>query len=96
MSALFSPALVFGFLLSLVYAALFHLWRGRSVGELILFILAAPLGFGLGQLAGMVTQIDGLQIGQVHTLEASVGAWAALILVRIAAGAPSRPAHRKD
>jgi hypothetical protein len=65
-----------------IYAALFHLWRGRTLGELPLFLLAALVGFVLGELAGDAIGLDILTIGPIHVVEASLGSWVALFIAR--------------
>lgn len=84
MSALLSPGLLLGLLVSVGYAALFHLWRGRGLRDLILFIVASVLGFGVGQFVGAFTQLPWLQIGEVHMVEATVGSWLALAVLTLA------------
>lgn len=82
MNALLNPTLLLGLLLSAGYAALFHLWTGRTLRGLILYLIASGLGFGIGQWAGQATGFDFLQIGQLHLLETAVGAFLALLIVR--------------
>ncbi len=78
MPVLLSPPLVLGLLVSIGYASLYHLWGGHSIRDLLLYLVAAGFGFIVGQTVGVITKIDLLQIGQVHMLEASIGAWLAL------------------
>lgn len=82
-SVLLSPPLVLGLLVSIGYASLYHLWGGRSVRDLLLYLVAAGFGFIVGQTVGVITKIDLLQIGQVHMLEASIGAWLVLVGVSL-------------
>ncbi len=82
MNLIFSPALFLSVLLAIGYACLLHLWSGRNLRELLLFLLMALLGFGLGQLLGGWSQAPG-QIGQVHMVEASAGAWLLLLATRV-------------
>lgn len=77
-----NPALVFGLLLSAGYAALFHLWTGKSLRNLVVYLFAAVLGFGAGQWAGQLLQLDLLRIGQLYLIETGLGALLALLLVR--------------
>ncbi|GAB4531496.1 MAG: hypothetical protein Kow0063_10810 [Anaerolineae bacterium] len=77
-----SPALLLSALIAVIYAALFHLWRGRTFRELPLYILASGLGFGLGQLIGNATGLDIFMIGALHIIEASLGSWVALFIAR--------------
>ena len=79
MTGWLQPGLLLGLLLSIGYAALFHLWNGRSVRQLMLYVVASVVGFAIGQAIGAFTEISLLQIGQVHTVEATIGAWLALI-----------------
>jgi hypothetical protein len=82
MLAIVPPALLLGILLSVAYASLLHLWKGRSLRDLLLYLVAAAVGFAVGQLLGVLLQIPLPQIGQVHVVEASIFAWLALIGVR--------------
>ena len=84
MSGLASPALVISVLLGVAYAAAFHFWRGRTVRDFFIYLATALLGFGAGQLIGAFTQIGWLEIGEVHVVEATIGAWAALFAVHLA------------
>lgn len=77
-TSLIAPSLLLSILMSVGYGALFHLWRGRTFRDLILFIIVAVVGFGVGQLAGTLIRTPLLQVGEVHMLEATVGAWLAL------------------
>jgi hypothetical protein len=75
------PALLLSGLISTAYGALFHLWRGGDVRRLALFLVAAWIGFGLGQLAGALIGWNGAMLGDVHFAEATVGSWLALLVV---------------
>ena len=76
------PALLLGILLSVAYATVLHLWKGRSLRDLLLYLIASAGGFAAGQLLGLLLQIPLPRIGQVHVFEASVFAWVALVGVR--------------
>lgn len=82
MLAYVPPALLLSLLLSVVYAAILHLWKGRSFQDLFLYLIASAGGFAAGQLLGLLLQIPLPRIGQVHVIEATVFAWLALIGVR--------------
>jgi hypothetical protein len=82
MLALVPPALLLAILLSVAYASLLHLWKGRSLRDLLLYLVASAGGFAIGQLLGLLLQIPLPRIGQVHVVEATVFAWVALIGVR--------------
>ncbi|GIV80502.1 MAG: hypothetical protein KatS3mg050_4896 [Litorilinea sp.] len=82
MGLMVPPSLLLAALIAVGYASLFHLWGGRSVRDLLLYVVAAGVGFALGQLLGLATQVSFFQIGQLHLVEASIGAWLALIGAR--------------
>jgi hypothetical protein len=82
MLAFVPPALLLAILLSVAYASLLHLWKGRSLRDLLLYLLASTGGFAIGQLLGLLLQIPLPRIGQIHVVEASIFAWIALIGVR--------------
>lgn len=44
------PSLLFGFLISTLYGAAFHLWRGGGAGRLSLYLLLGWAGFWVGHL----------------------------------------------
>jgi len=69
------PALVMILVLSILYGALFHLWKGVSLRDLGAYILFALLGFIAGQLIGAGLHLDVLKLGQVHLIEGSLFAW---------------------
>lgn len=76
-------SLILGLLFSICYASLFHIWIGRSERDLILFLLTAAVGFGIGHLLGTILQINLWRIGQLYMLEGSIGAWLAMIGVQL-------------
>ncbi len=82
MNALLNPTILFALVLGVGYAALFHLWTGRTLRDLAVYLLASFVGVGLGQWIGQIGGLDFLRIGQLHILETTVGALLALILVR--------------
>jgi hypothetical protein len=82
MLAFVPPALLLGILLSVAYASFLHLWKGRSLHDLLLYVMASAVGFAVGQLLGLLLQIPLPRIGQVHVIEASIFAWIALVGVR--------------
>jgi hypothetical protein len=82
MLAYVPPALLLSLLLSVAYAAILHLWKGRSFQDLLLYLVASAGGFAVGQLLGLLLQIPLPRIGQVHVIEATIFAWLALIGVR--------------
>ncbi len=81
-----SPGIVLSVLLSVGYASLFHLWGGRNLRDLGIFLIVALVGFGAGQVIGIFTDINLLRIGPVHALEATIVAWLGLILAKLVMG----------
>ena len=76
------PAVLLAALLAGAYGAVFHMWRGRTFRELPLYLVAAVLGFGLGQLAGNAANLDIFTVGSLHVIEASLGSWGLLFIAR--------------
>jgi hypothetical protein len=75
-----SPGLVFAALLATAYGAGFHLLFGGRLAKLVLYLLAAWMGFALGQWVGGILGLAILDVGPVHAFTASLGAWLALFL----------------
>jgi hypothetical protein len=46
------PSILVGIIISSLYGAIFHLWRGKSLGRLILYIILAWIGFWIGHFIG--------------------------------------------
>jgi hypothetical protein len=79
-TALLSPALVLGAVLSTIYAALFHLWQRGTMTALRRYLIAAWLGFAAGHLLGGMLGFQWLQVGDLNALSGTVGAVAALLI----------------
>lgn len=75
-----ASALVLGFLLATAYGAGFHVLLGGPSRRIILYLIAAWLGFSLGHILGDLLNIELFKLGALHLFTASVGAWIALIL----------------
>ena len=65
-----TPALIFGFLLSTLFAAAFHFWRGGGPGRLLLYLLLAWIGFWAGQYLAEQTGLTLGDLGQLHLIPA--------------------------
>ncbi|MBK8985754.1 MAG: hypothetical protein IPM39_06675 [Chloroflexi bacterium] len=74
-----ASALVLGFLLSTAYGAGFHFILGGPARRIILYLLAAWMGFAIGHFLGDLLNIEFLKLGALHLFSASLGAWLALI-----------------
>jgi len=87
------PSVIFSFILATLYGAVFHLVSGARAppGPVL---LAAWLGFALGHLVGDLVDLTLLDIGPLHVLPATVGAWLALVVARLLTRQPSRPGAR--
>jgi hypothetical protein len=77
-----SPSLFLAGLLSSAYASLFHIWKGRNLTDLLLYLVAAWLGFGLGQLVGEAHGLGLFTVGPLHVVEGTFFAWFLLFTVR--------------
>ena len=67
------PTLFLGLILSTLYGALFHLWRGGNAGRLFLYLILSWIGFWLGQLIGNYLKISFDTLGQLHLVIATLG-----------------------
>ena len=82
MTALLNPSLLLVVLLAVGLASLFHLWTGRTLGDLAVYLAGALVGAALGQWIGRSAGLDVLQIGQFHLLEAALGSILALMIIK--------------
>jgi hypothetical protein len=60
------PALVFGFMVSTLMGAGFHLWKDGGIGRLVLYLILAWVGFWAGHLLGSRFNLDFASIGPLH------------------------------
>lgn len=74
-----AASLILGFLLSTAFGSGFHVLMGGPTRRILLYVLAAWIGFGLGHFVGDLLNIEVLLLGPLHLLTASLGAWIALI-----------------
>ena len=77
-----TPTLVFSLLLASIYAATFHLWLGQRLRDLPAFWLTSALGFAVGQFAGESLDAIPITLGQIHVIEATLGSFLFLVVVR--------------
>ena len=61
-----APTLLFGFLISTLYGALFHLIRGGGAGRLLLYLVLGWLGFWTGQYLASLLSWGFVTIGTLH------------------------------
>lgn len=67
------PILLLGFVLSTLYGALFHLWKGGSIFRLILLLVLSWVGFWVGHFVGSYIDFSFWEIGILNTGMATVG-----------------------
>jgi hypothetical protein len=60
------PEFLLILLFGVLCGAVFHLWRGRSLSDFMIFIAVGVLGFGLGAWLGSKSGLQVLTIGQLH------------------------------
>ncbi len=76
------PYLLLSVLLGALNGTIFHLWRGKTFRDLIIYFLTGIIGFGVGQFLGGLLGFDFFQLGSVHIIEATLASWAGLFLIR--------------
>ena len=74
------PALFFGLLLSSLYGAAFHLWKGGSLKKLLLFLILAWMGFWAGHLLAARLGWTFFALGPVNTGMATLGSVLVLLV----------------
>lgn len=75
-----SPSLVFSALLSTACGLIFHILRGGNLIRLFVLLIAAWIGFAIGQLIGSLTDWPLLRVGEVYVLHGLIGSIIAMIL----------------
>jgi hypothetical protein len=83
------PVLLFGIVLSTLYGAAFHLWRGGGMTKLILYLILGWVGFWAGHFLGSVLDWTFGSLGQLRLGTATlssivflgVGYWLSLVEV---------------
>lgn len=60
------PAFLFGFLVSTLMGAAFHLWKGGGLGRLLLYLILAWIGFWGGHLLAGYLGFTFGSIGPLH------------------------------
>ena len=84
------PALLLGILISTLYGAAFHLWRGGGLGRFIWYMILAWVGFWTGQILGNHFGWTFGSIGPLHLGSATlfsvaflgIGHWLSLVQVQ--------------
>lgn len=76
------PFLLFSLLLGGIYGTLFHLWRGKTIRDLILYFFTGIIGFILGQVLGSLLGLNIFMIGPLHMVEATGVSWISLFVIK--------------
>jgi hypothetical protein len=67
------PNLILGILLSTLYGAFYHLWRGGNLGRLILYLILSSTGFWIGHLVADYFDWTFGSIGPLRAAAATIG-----------------------
>lgn len=67
------PAYLFGFVVSTLYGAAFHLWRGGAAGRLLLYLILSWAGFWIGHFLGAALDWSFIKVGTLYLGMASAG-----------------------
>jgi hypothetical protein len=74
------PAILVGFIISTLYGALFHLWRGGGLGHLLFYIILSWVGFWTGQFLASYLGLTFFSIGPLHVGLATLGSLILLLI----------------
>jgi uncharacterized membrane protein YeaQ/YmgE (transglycosylase-associated protein family) len=74
------PAFLFGMLISTLYGAAFHLFRGGSFGRLILYILLGWIGFWVGHILASNFNWAFANLGPLHIGIATISSFLFLFI----------------
>jgi len=74
------PALIFGMLISTLYGAAFHLFRGGGLGRLILYILLGWGGFWAGHALADKFSWTFASLGPLHLGVATISSFIFLLI----------------
>lgn len=83
------PGLILGLIISILYGAIFHFWRGGGAIRLILYLILSMTGFWVGQIVAAKYNLIFLSIGTLHLgfaticsiIFLSIGHWLSLAQV---------------
>jgi hypothetical protein len=79
--SLIPPPLILATVIASIYAALFNLWRDGTPRDLAFYLIAAWVGFGLGQVAGWLLGLDWVKIGALYPIEGTLFCWFMLFVM---------------
>jgi len=75
-----TPILLLGFVISTLYGAAFHFWRGGSLKRLLLYITLSWMGFLVGHFVGGMLSYSFWSIGVLHAGMATVGSFLFMLI----------------
>jgi hypothetical protein len=90
------PYLLLLLLLGATYGVLFHLWRGKFLRDLIIYVLTSIIGVSLGHAVGDLLGFTRLMIGPLHLIEASVAGWLSLFVMHWLRLKPAKPENEAE
>ena len=67
------PSYLFGFVVSTLYGAVFHFWRGGRAGRLLLYLVLSWVGFWIGHFLGAYLEWGLFKVGPLYLGMASAG-----------------------
>lgn len=67
------PVLLLGFIISILYGSLFHLWRGGGPARLLYYLILSVSGFWAGHFIATYFNLTFDSLGQIHLGSASLG-----------------------
>ncbi|MBE2185134.1 MAG: hypothetical protein IAE89_17010 [Anaerolineae bacterium] len=85
-----APSLIFAFVISTLISAIIHLIVGGDAKRLASLLIAGWIGFAIGQVIGVIFQMNLLNIGALRMLPAVVCTLAALVIVILLTGRRAR------
>lgn len=86
------PYLLLAALLGATYGVLFHLWRGQTMRDGVIYLLTGIIGFMVGQFIGNLVGFNIFMVGSIHLMEATLVSWGALFFIRWFKPFPEKPA----
>lgn len=90
-----SASLILGLILSTLYGAIFHLWRGGGSGRLVLYLVLSWAGFLIGHLIATYLDIAFEKVGDLHIGIASLGSFVFILIgYWFSLGEPKRDTHK--
>ena len=76
------PYLLLSLILGGIYGTIFHLWRGKSVKDLVIYLITGIIVFIIGQALGNLLGLRIFLIGPLHIIEATVISWISLFVAQ--------------